>query len=84
MAPTIKLRVVRELWHGGKQHAPGDYLDLPAAAAADFLESTRVELVDGADRPAVWAGRTGQVQRELRQHGRTMPAPGSPWAPVNY
>lgn len=82
MAQTVKLRVLRGMLWAGKQCAAGDFLDLPAAAAADALESGRCELVDAADRPAVWAGRTAQVQRELRQHGRAMPAPGSPWAPV--
>jgi hypothetical protein len=79
---AVKLRCTRPMLHSGSQFEAGDLLDLAPAAAADALESGRVELVDAADRPAVWAGRTAAVQRELRQHGRQMPHPGSPWAPA--
>lgn len=79
---AVKLRCTRPMLHSGRQFEAGDFLDLAPAAAADALESGRVALVDDGDMPQVLAGRLAAVQRELRQHGRAMQAPGSPWAPV--
>lgn len=77
----IKLRVTRPLCMHGQHQEAGVILSLEPAAAADALESGRVELLDKSDAPTVLAGRRREVM-ELMGRQRLMASPGSPWFPI--
>ncbi|MBP6251988.1 MAG: hypothetical protein KA387_04490 [Rubrivivax sp.] len=84
MTERVKVRATRTLLHSGRRFEAGEFLDLAPAAAADALESGRVELVDAADRPAVLAGRRAEVVALMRREQRTAPPADGPWFPMNY
>ena len=79
----IKLRVMSTLLRHGQRVEIGSILTVPATEAADYLDGPKVELLDPADRPAVLAARRAEVTAQLRQYGRQMLHPGSPWQSVN-
>lgn len=79
---NIKLKVLSALLRHGQRVEPGAIITVPAAEAADFLDGTKVELIDAADFPQVVAARRAEVAAQMRQHGRSMPYPGSPWQPI--
>lgn len=79
----IKLRATRPLHFHGKLVDTGDIFSVEAPAAAECLSSTRCELVDPADLPALLTAASKAVLAQLGRQGRLMPDPGSPWRAVN-